>query len=79
MAGISIHPANIGALRSLENGRRSAVERAVVVIVSVELIEELLGVMDAERVVQLVPDGSPALQENATVPLKLFFPVTTIW
>jgi hypothetical protein len=79
MAAASIHPANSGALRSLENGSRSAVERAVVLIVSVELIEELLGVMDAEGVVQLVPDGSPALQDSVTVPLKLFFPVTTIW
>ena len=70
---------NSGALRSLENGRRSAVERAVVLIVSVELIEELLGVMDAEGVAQLVPGGSPALQDSVTVPLKLFFPVTTIW
>jgi hypothetical protein len=79
MAGISIHPANSGALRSLENGRRSAVERAVVLIVSVEVTEELLGAKDAEGDEQLVPDGSPALQENVTVPLKLFFPVTTIW
>jgi hypothetical protein len=55
------------------------VERAVVLIVSVEVTEALLGAMDAERVVQLVPDGSPGLQESVTVPLKLFFPVTTIW
>ncbi len=79
MAGTSIHPANRGALRSLKNGRRSAVERAVVLIVSVEVTEALLGAMDAERVVQLVPNGSPGLQESFTVPLKLFFPVTTIW
>lgn len=79
MAGISIHPANSGALRSPKNGRRSAVERAVVLIASVEVTEELLGVMDAERDEQLVPDGSPALQDSVTVPLKLFFPETTIW
>jgi hypothetical protein len=36
----------------------------------------VLAVMAAEGVVQLAPDGSPAVQDTVTVPLKLFFPVT---
>ena len=51
----------------------------MVLIVSVEVTGVVLGVMDVERDVQLVPEGSPALQDSVTVPLKLFFPVTTIW
>jgi hypothetical protein len=53
--------------------------RAVVLIVSVEVTGVVLGVMEAARDVQLVPEGSPAAQDSVTVPLKLFFPVTTIW
>jgi hypothetical protein len=55
------------------------VVRAVVLIVSVEVTEVAPGVMDAAEDAQLVPEGSPALQDSVTVPLKLFFPVTTIW
>jgi hypothetical protein len=55
------------------------VERAVVLMVSVEVTDVVLGVMEAETDEQLAPEGSPAVQESVTVPLKLLFPVTTIW
>jgi hypothetical protein len=79
MAGISSHAANSGVLRPPENGSRSAVERAVVLIVSVEVADVVLGVMGVETDEQLASEGSPAVQESVTVPLKLLFPVTTIW
>ena len=52
--------------------------RAVVLIVSVELAGVLPGAMAVEGDAQLAPEGSPALQDSVTEPLKLFFPVTTI-
>jgi hypothetical protein len=79
MAGTSIHPANSGALRPPENGSKSAAVRAVVLIVRAEETGVVLELMEVDGDEQLVPEGSPALQESVTVPLKLFFPVTTIW
>jgi hypothetical protein len=51
----------------------------VVLIVSVEVAGVVLGEMVVVGDAQLAPEGSPALQDIVTVPLKLFFPVTTIW
>jgi hypothetical protein len=78
-AGTSSHPANSGVLRPLENGRRSAVVLAVVLTVSVEVAEVAPVAMVVEEGEQLAPDGIPAGQDSITVPLKLFFPVTTNW
>jgi hypothetical protein len=74
MAGTKSNPANSGALRPPDNGSRSAVVRAVVLMVNMEVTEVVLGVMEVERDVQLAAEGSPALQDSVTVPLKLFFP-----
>lgn len=54
-------------------------ERAVVVIVSVEIVDAVPGVMVVEGDEQMALEGSPLVQESVTMPLKLFFPVTTIW
>jgi hypothetical protein len=53
--------------------------RAVVLIVSVEVAGVLPVEMVVEGDAQLTPEGSPALQDSVTVPMKLFFPVTIIW
>ena len=50
--------------------------RPAVLIVSMAVEVVVLGVMVAEGVVQLAPEGRPAVQDTVTVPLKLFFPVT---
>lgn len=52
---------------------------AAVLIVSVEETDVAPGVMEVLGDEQLAPEGSPAVQESVTVPLKLLFPVTTIW
>jgi hypothetical protein len=79
MAGISSHDANSGVLRPPTNGSRTAVEGAVVVIVSVEVADVVPGVMVVEGDEQMALEGSPPVQESVTIPLKLLFPVTTIW
>jgi hypothetical protein len=50
---------------------------AVVLIVSVDVAEVAPAVMVVEEGEQLAPEGIPAVQDSITVPLKLFFPVTT--
>jgi hypothetical protein len=75
----SSHDANGGVLRPPANGSRSAVERAVVVIVNLEVADVTPDVMVVVGDEQLAPEGTPPVQESVTGPLKLFFPVTTIW
>jgi hypothetical protein len=53
--------------------------RAVVLIVSVEVAGVAPAVMVVEEDEQLAPEGSPAVQDSVTVPLKLFFGVIIIW
>ena len=53
--------------------------RTVVLIVRVEVTDVAPVVMEAAGDEQLAPEGSPAVQDSVTVPLKLFFGVTTIW
>jgi hypothetical protein len=76
MAETSSHAAKSPALRPSGNRNRTAVVRPAVLIVSMAAEVVVLGVMVAEGVVQLAPEGRPAVQDNVTVPLKLFFPVT---
>jgi hypothetical protein len=78
MTRISSHDSNSGVSRPPANGSRSAVERAVVVIVSVEVADVTPDVMVVVGEEQMAPEGTPPVQESVTGPLKLFFPVTTI-
>jgi hypothetical protein len=52
---------------------------AAVLIVSVEVADVMPGVTEVVEDAQLAPEGSPAVQDSVTAPLKLFFGVTTIW
>ena len=52
---------------------------AAVLIVSVEVADVMPSVMEVLEDEQLAPEGSPAVQDSVTAPLKLFFGVTTIW
>jgi hypothetical protein len=78
MADTSNHQAIIGGLRPPEKGSRSALVRGAVLIVRVGVPGAVLGVVDAGENAQLAPEGSPAVHDSVTVPVKLFFPVTTI-
>ena len=48
-------------------------------IVRVEVAEAVLGVVEAGENAHLAPEGSPAVHDSVTMPLKLFVPVTRIW
>jgi hypothetical protein len=79
VADTSNHQENTGGLPPPENGSRRAVVRDAELIVSVGVAGAMPGVAEEGENAQLAPEGSPAVQDNVTVPLKLFFPVTTIW
>ena len=79
MTGTSSHAANSGTFRPPEEGRKTAVVGAIVLIVNVELAGVAPGVAEAGEKAQLAPAGSPAVQDSVTALLKLFFPVTIIW